>query len=212
MLTFIFLAMVHHKLTGLYVITSPSRYRDEVKFAAEAVEAGARIIQLREKDEERALRIGETLRAITKEQGALLIVNDFPEVAKALGADGVHLGQEDMPLREARGIMGKDKLIGKSTHSLEQALEAEKEGTDYVGIGPIYATKTKDYEPIGPGVLYELRQKLSIPFVAIGGINEKNINEVMEAGAGCVAMVSPLAEAEDVRERVKFFIRKTGGE
>lgn len=210
MLTFIFLAMQPLKaITGLYVITGPSKL-NEVEFAMEALEAGAGIIQLREKDKGRALEIGEKLRAATKEKGALLIINDWADVAKTIDADGVHLGQEDMPIREARRLLG-NKLIGISTHSVNQALEAERKGADYVGIGPIYATKTKDYAPIGPRVIGELMGKLSIPLVAIGGINENNVDEVLKAGARNIAMVSALTEAEDLRERVKFFIEKIGG-
>jgi thiamine-phosphate pyrophosphorylase len=210
MLTFIFLAMQPLKaIIGLYVITGPSKLND-VEFAMEAMEAGAGVIQLREKDKNRALRIGEKLRVITREKGALLIINDWADVAKTIDADGVHLGQEDMPIMEARKLLG-NKLIGISTHSVNQALEAERMGADYVGIGPIYATKTKDYEPIGPRVIEELRGKLSIPLVAIGGINESNIDEVLKAGARNIAMVSALVEAEDLKEKVKFFIEKIGG-
>jgi thiamine-phosphate pyrophosphorylase len=196
-------------IIGLYVITGPSKLND-VEFAMEAMEAGAGVIQLREKDKNRALRIGEKLRVITREKGALLIINDWADVAKTIDADGVHLGQEDMPIMEARKLLG-NKLIGISTHSVNQALEAERMGADYVGIGPIYATKTKDYEPIGPRVIEELRGKLSIPLVAIGGINESNIDEVLKAGARNIAMVSALVEAEDLKEKVKFFIEKIGG-
>lgn len=195
---------------GLYVITAQSKKRSVVEFALEVIEAGAGVIQLREKDKNRALLIGEKLRVITREKGVLLIINDWADVAKTIDADGVHLGQEDMPIREARKLLGRDKIIGRSTHSLEQALEAEKEGADYVGIGPIYASKTKDYEPIGPGIIGELRGKLNIPFVAIGGIDEGNIDEILKAGTRNIAMVSALIEADDLKERVKFFIRKIG--
>ncbi|MDP6459502.1 MAG: thiamine phosphate synthase, partial [Candidatus Hydrothermarchaeota archaeon] len=130
---------------------------------------------------------------------------------KTIDADGVHLGQEDMSVREAMRLLGSDKLIGISTHNVNQALNAEIMGADYVGIGPIYATKTKDYGPIGPKVIEELRGKLSIPFVAIGGINENNIDEVLEAGTRNIAMISALTEAEDLKEKVKFFIKKIRG-
>jgi thiamine-phosphate pyrophosphorylase len=195
---------------GLYVIT-PSGKRDVVEFVQEAIEAGARVVQLREKDKNKAYELGRRLRAITREKGVLLIINDWVDVARSIDADGVHLGQEDTPISEARRLLGKGKLIGKSTHSLEEALEAEREGADYVGIGPIYASKTKDYEPIGPEVIRELRDRLNIPFVAIGGINEGNIDEVLEAGARNIAMVSALSETEDLKERVKFFIQKIEG-
>jgi thiamine-phosphate pyrophosphorylase len=198
------------KFTGLYVIIDPGKL-NAVEFARGAMEGGARIIQLREKDKGRALEIGKKLRVITREKGVLLIINDWADVAKTIDADGVHLGQEDMPIREARRLLSSDKIIGISTHNVNQALEAEMMGANYVGIGPIYATKTKDYGPIGPKVIEELRGKLSIPFVAIGGINENNIDEVLEAGTRNIAMISALTEAEDLKEKVKFFIKKIRG-
>jgi thiamine-phosphate pyrophosphorylase len=195
---------------GLYVITPQGDERVE-EFVQEVLEAGARVVQLREKDKARAKRLGKQLKTVTDKKGALLIINDWVDVAKNIGADGVHLGQEDAPVREARAALGVDKLIGKSTHSLKEALEAEKEGADYVGIGPIYPTKSKDCKAIGPGVIKELKKKLTIPFVAIGGINEENIDEVLQAGAANVALISALTEAPNLGETVKFFIKKTGG-
>lgn len=194
---------------GLYVITPEWDERVE-EFVHEVLAAGAKVVQLREKKKTRALELGKRLITATREKGALLIINDWVDVAKEIDADGVHLGQEDTPIKEARAILGRGKLIGKSTHSLEQALAAEREGADYVGIGPIYPTKTKDYMAIGLDVIRDLREKLRIPFVAIGGINRENIDEVIRAGAGNVAMVSALAEAPDLKETVKFFIKKTG--
>ncbi len=195
---------------GLYVITPEGDERVE-EFVQEVLEAGARVVQLREKKKTRALEVGKRLIKATREKNALLIINDWVDVAEKIGADGVHLGQEDTPIKEARAVLGEDRLIGKSTHSLEEALEAEKEGADYVGIGPIYPTRTKDYKAIGPEVIRELRRKLRIPFVAIGGINRENVDEVIRAGATSVAMVSALAEASNLKETVKFFIKKTGG-
>jgi thiamine-phosphate pyrophosphorylase len=195
---------------GLYVITPEGDERVE-EFVHEVLEAGARVVQLREKNRDRALQLGKRLRGAVREKGALLIINDWVDVARDIDADGVHLGQEDAPVREARAVLGGGKLIGKSTHSVRQALQAEREGADYVGIGPIYPTKTKDYPAIGPQVIGELKRRLKIPFVAIGGINRENIDEVLEAGATNVAMISALAEARDLRETVKFFINKIGG-
>ncbi len=196
---------------GLYVITPEGDERVE-EFVREVLDAGARVVQLREKNKARALRVGKELINAARERGAMLIINDWIDVAKEINADGVHLGQEDTPVREARVALGRDTLIGKSTHSLQQAIEAEREGADYVGIGPIYPTKTKDYEAIGPQVIEELKDRLKIPFVAIGGINRKNIDEVLRAGATNVAMVSALTEARNLRETVKFFINKIGGQ
>lgn len=195
---------------GLYVITPEGDDKVE-DFVRDVLDAGVRVVQLREKDKDRARKIGRRIRSMVKKKGALLIINDWVDVAKEIDADGVHLGQGDTPIREARVILGDDKIIGKSTHSLKEALEAQREGADYVGIGPIYPTSTKDYKPIGVDVIKQLKGKLKIPFVAIGGINKDNIDEVVQAGATNVAMISALTEAADLKETVKYFIMKTGG-
>jgi thiamine-phosphate pyrophosphorylase len=126
-------------------------------------------------------------------------VNDRVDVAQAVGADGAHLGQEDLPLADARAILGPDKLIGISAHNLKQALEADAGGADYIGFGPIFPTSTKEHpDPIvGLTGLREVRAKVRLPIVAIGGITTKNVSEVVAAGADCCAVISAVLAAPD---------------
>lgn len=140
-----------------------------------------------------------TLCPLVQSGGGAFIVNDRCDVALAVGADGVHLGQEDLPLADARAMLGGQKLIGISTHNLAQALEAEAGGADYIGYGPIFATMTKEKPDPVVGVvgLGEVRARLRIPIVAIGGITPRNVTEVMAAGADAVAAVSAILAAAD---------------
>lgn len=141
---------------------------------------------------------------LTRAAGALLIVNDRADIALASQADGVHLGQEDLPAKVARKLMG-DKIIGVSTHNPAQAEEAERAGADYIGFGPVFATGTKEtgYSPRGLAMLQEVRRAVKIPIVAIGGVTEKNAAQVWQAGADAAAIVSDLMAADDVAEKVR---------
>ncbi|GBE03401.1 thiamine-phosphate synthase [bacterium BMS3Abin09] len=131
------------------------------------------------------------MRALTAKQRAALIINDHIDIALAVDADGVHLGQEDMPLIEARRIMGRKKIIGISTHTLGQAQKAEAEGADYIGFGPVFHTNTKDAgKPKGLKALQKVRAHIKIPIVAIGGITSSNIREVLMSGADAAAIAS----------------------
>lgn len=149
--------------------------------------------------------LAREIRRLSRTASSLFIVNDRVDIALAAQADGVHLGQEDLPLDIARKLMGKEKIIGISTHDLAQAQEAERGGADYIGFGPIFGTSTKEtgYSPRGPAMLKEIRQAVKIPIVAIGGINENNVVQVWEAGADTAAIISDLMGAEDVAEKVK---------
>lgn len=192
----------------LYVIidSKSANGRDPVAVASEAVEGGADVIQLREKDipAREIMALGRAIRKAIAGTGALFIINDRPDIAAASGADGVHLGQDDLPPEEARAILGKGKIIGISTHSLEQALAAEKAGADYVGVGPVFATPTKpDYVPVGTGLVREVSKTIKIPFVAIGGIDAGNIGQVLDAGARRIAVVRAVCGAGDVRNAAK---------
>ncbi len=125
-----------------------------------------------------------TIKRLILRNKALFIINDYVDIAYIVDADGVHLGQDDMPLREARKILGKDKIIGISTHTLKQAIDAEDDGADYIGYGPIFYTNTKDAgRPTGISSLRRIRKHVSIPIVAIGGITIDNVREVLGAGA-----------------------------
>ena len=136
-------------------------------------------------------REAEAVARLARSQGALFIVNDYVDIAIAAGADGVHLGQEDMPVEVARRIMGKRKIIGVSTHNLIQAKRAQEQGADYIGFGPIFRTQTKDAgHPKGIRYLRKIKRHIHIPIVAIGGITCGNANSVIYAGADAVAVIS----------------------
>lgn len=148
---------------------------------------------------------------LVQQGGGTFIVNDRCDVAVAVGADGVHLGQDDMPLADARGIVGPGTLIGISTHNLDQAIAAERGGADYIGFGPVFPTATKAHPDPVVGVegLREVRGRVRIPIVAIGGINAANVHDVVAAGAGCCAVVSAVLAAPDpstaIAEMMKAF-------
>ncbi len=153
--------------------------------------------------------MAETLRLLVQKGGGTFIVNDRVDVAQAVGADGVHLGQEDLPLADARKILGSDKLIGISTHNLTQALEAEAGGAGYIGFGPIFPTTTKEHPHpvVGVAGLRAVRAKVRIPIVAIGGINAKNVREVVAAGADCCAVISAVLASPDPQAAIADLVK-----
>lgn len=168
---------------------------------------GAGIIQLRAKHmaANEFFKLAREARQLSRAAGCLFIVNDRVDIALAAEADGVHLGQADLPLDVARKVMGRARIIGISTHDLAQAQAAERGGADYIGFGPIFGTATKDtgYSARGLAMLREIRQAVKIPIVAIGGITESNVVQVWEAGADAAAMISDLMRAEDVAAKVR---------
>ncbi len=174
------------------------------------LDAGIKWIQYREKDLTRKeiYYTAERLRRITEDYEAVFIVNDHADIACAVDADGVHIGQDDLPIKEARRIM-KDKIIGVSTHDLQQAIEAEVEGADYIGFGPIFATSTKENadSPRGLELLRMVSSQVKIPVVAIGGINIENIEDVLKHGASAVAVVSGILKSEDIYRTAGEFVR-----
>ena len=193
---------------GLYIIsdTTLSRGRTHAEVAIAAIRGGARIIQLREKalSFEEACPIAREVRRIAADAGVTFIVNDSAELALAVDADGVHIGQGDMPLAEARRLLGDGRIIGVSTHGIEEALKAEDEGADYIGFGPMFKTATKDSaEPKGCEGLMLIRDKVGIPIVAIGGINAANAARVMDSGADAVAVISAVVGADDIEEAAR---------
>lgn len=162
--------------------------------------AGVRLFQYRNKSGSRdeIYHVSLELAGMAKRSGGVFIVNDHADIAKAVDADGVHLGQDDLPLAYGRKVMGRDKFIGISTHSVEQGREAEAGGADYVGFGPLFPTTTKDAGPHqGAERLRLLRKSLNIPVLAIGGIRPENIAEAMQAGADGVAVISAVLSAPD---------------
>ncbi len=189
---------------SLYVITDAklSRGRSHLEVLRAAIAGGATVVQYREKEGTTRQMIEEAraLRELTRQAGIPFIVNDRVDIALAVDADGVHVGQDDMPAPVARRLLGPGKTVGVSVDNLEQALQAEQDGADYVGAGPIFATLTKPdaAPPIGPEGLAEICRRVSIPVVAIGGINEENAAAVIAAGAAGVAVVSAVVAAPDV--------------
>lgn len=185
----------------------------EVSVADQAtmvLEAGVTTVQYREKGRSRdhLYREAERLRLITKRYGARLIVNDHADIALAVDADGVHLGQDDLPLAEARRIMGR-KIIGISTHDEAQAIDAEQGEADYIGFGPIFGTVTKDAgSPRGVKMLAGVRACVNVPIVAIGGITFENVAWVFDSGADAVAVASAILRSEDIYASAKRFVEK----
>ncbi len=171
--------------------------------------AGVRCIQYREKDKARRdiYREALMLRKLTDKFGAAFIVNDYTDIALAVDADGVHLGQSDLPLKEARRILGKRKIIGISTHSIEEAIAAEAGGADYIGFGPIFHTETKDAgKPKGLRALKEIKKLIKIPVVAIGGIKAENLESVIDSGAEAVAVSSGILSG-DIYDNIDLFLK-----
>ena len=164
------------------------------------IEGGVEILQLRAKNKtaDEIREIAQALHSVTSRRQVPLIINDDPDVAGAIGAEGVHVGQDDMPVQEARRIAGRPVVVGKSTHNVEQAIAAEREGADYIGFGPLFATPTKpDYRPIGLNDIERLYEQVKIPVFCIGGIKLDNLAEVIAAGARGVVIVSGLLQASD---------------
>lgn len=194
--------MTRFLAAGLYVVTSASfsAGRNTLDVVADALAGGVRLFQLREKD----LPIGELValgsetRLLTDEAGAILLINDRVDVALAVGADGVHLGQDDFPIDQARKL-GPDLVIGASTHNVGEAIRAQDEGASYVNIGPVFPTKTKQNagEFIGMDGVREISKHLRIPFTVMGGIKEDHIPGLLEAGARTIAVVTAVTAADD---------------
>jgi thiamine-phosphate pyrophosphorylase len=174
---------------------------DLVRVAEQMVEGGVDLIQLRGKGKslEELVRHAAKLHEFTARSATPLIVNDHAEIPKRIPVEGVHVGQDDDSIELARRKAGRSVLIGKSTHSLEQALAAQREGADYIGFGPIFATPTKpDYAPIGLADIRRVHAEVSLPIFCIGGINIDNLQSVIDAGAKRVVMVSALLKAHSI--------------
>src|SRR3990170_7095741 len=192
------------KLRGLYVIIDPevAGGRDELQIARDALAGGARLIQLRDKTREKGgqLATAKLLRGVCREQRALFFVNDHLDLALAAEADGVHLGQKDLPVDVVRRLAPSQMLIGCSTNDAEEARRAEADGADYVSVGRLYPTGSKsDTRPATIDTLRAVKTAVSLPVCAIGGIDESNIDEVIAAGADMIAVIAAVTTATDVR-------------
>jgi thiamine-phosphate pyrophosphorylase len=195
---------------GIYAITAEkfSQGRSNIQVVKEMIRGGVTVIQYREKHTDKTIReIFEEckqIRDITREHDVLFIVNDFVDIAMLVDADGVHVGQDDLPVDQVRTLVG-DKIIGLSTHSPEQAQKALEIGADYIGVGPIFETHTKDNvcDPVGMGYLEHVIAQVPIPFVAIGGIKEHNILDICQRGAKTICLVTDIVGADDIAAKVK---------
>lgn len=195
----------------LYVITESiiSKSRDNEFIVKEAIKGGAGIIQLREKewDKDQIKEEAVKLLRICRENNVLFIVNDYIDIALEIGADGVHLGQGDMSIEEAREICGDELIIGLSTHSVEQAIDADQEDVDYITIGPIYKTRAKDYT-VGVEIIKPVVDNVLKPVIAIGGINKDNVDEVLDQGVKSVAVISAVVAADNVKKAASELVEK----
>lgn len=205
---------VSHTLSGLYVILDPSVRPDRslLDVVRVAATAGVKLFQYRNKAASMKTAYAEALplRELAHELGALFVVNDRCDLALAVDADGVHLGQGDLPLNLARQVMGPDKLIGISTHKAEQVLAATADGPDYLGFGPIFTPGSKlDHDPVvGLQGLRTIRTLTALPIFAIGGITADRAEEVIRAGADGVAVISAILKAPDISQAVTDFVSR----
>ena len=194
--------------TDLYALTDDnlSLGRPVLEVAQALLDSGIKILQYREKDKKAGKMLEEclALRRMTRAAGACFIVNDHVDIAILCDADGVHVGQDDLPLPAVRRLVGPDMIVGLSTHTPEQAKEALAAGADYIGVGPIYPTQTKKdvCAPVTLEYLDWVVANIDLPFVAIGGIKRHNIGEVMRHGARCCALGSERVGAPDIPARV----------
>jgi thiamine-phosphate pyrophosphorylase len=207
----------------LYALTPPrlidsaldlDKVIESIALRKESIDQGVDIIQLRLKEgiDRQILDLGRQIRRLTAQAGVLFIVNDRLDFAQILDADGLHLGQDDIPLAEARKILGPKKIIGVSTHTPAQAYEAEQEGADYLGYGPCYSTSTK--KDTAPGIRLEeitqLCQTLKIPFFIIGGLTLENLPPVIAAGANRIAICAGLYQSAKIRQTIRQIRRLLG--
>ena len=196
------------ELAGLYCLTASelSQGRDNLAVVEQMVAAGARIVQYREKNKSQVEMYREcmAIRELTRGTGAAFFVNDDIALAIAVCADGIHVGQDDLPVPVVRQIVGNSMLIGLSTHSPQQAQAAVSLGADYIGVGPVYQTLTKKDvgEPVGLSYVNFVAQNVKLAFVAIGGITTANVGDVVGHGADCVAMISDVVSAPHIGEKV----------
>lgn len=204
------------RLRGLYVIidTEALRGRDHVESTAQVIKAGAQVIQLRDKEHKKAKLIGiaQKMGQLCREKGVLFIVNDYLDVALAADADGLHLGEEDLPAAVARGLLPQDKILGCSARTVEKAGAAIAEGADHLGVGGMFPTTSKEgNEVIGTAGLRAIREATDVPLVAIGGINKKNMSSVLEAGADAVAVISAVLGAGDIEAATRELLKVIEG-
>ena len=197
-------------ISGLYFITDSKLTRKTViEDVKAAIDADVKVIQYREKEKSTKEMFLEAKEIKKLCANVLFIINDGIDICLSADADGVHLGQDDMPFLEARKILG-DKIIGVTVHNVNEAIEAEEIGADYIGVSPIFETSTKkDAGPAaGLKLIKDVKNKVSLPIIAIGGINLENVDSVIKAGADSVAVISAIVTKDDVYTECKKFINK----
>ena len=208
------------RVYGLYVIVDPvvTGGRKAEEIAEEALQGGARIVQLRDKqrDKGESLPLAQTLNKMCATYSALFIVNDHADTALLVGAGGLHVGQEDLPVDQARRILKPHQLVGRSNNRVEEVLESVSQGADHIALGPIFPTTTKDVgRPLARvDTLRRVKEQVEVPVVAIGGINEKNVEEVVQAGADAICVSSAVGLAPEPRnaaQRIVEQMRQAGG-
>jgi thiamine-phosphate pyrophosphorylase len=202
------------RLYGILDLSYVAR-RDAKAMAERMIEGGVQVLQLRAKalGTGEIIELGTELAPLCRDAAVPFIINDYPHVAAMIGADGVHVGQEDAGVAGARQATDRPILVGKSTHSLDQAVEAAAEEPDYIGFGPLFATPTKpDYDPIGLDAIAAVHERVGIPIFCIGGIKRENLREVIAAGARRVVIVSGILGAEDVVEMCRSCREALGAE
>lgn len=200
-------------IAPLYAILDPEQVRagDNVRALVELLRGGIQWLQLRVKSLPPCefFELARRARLETRARGCTLIINDRLDIALAADADGVHLGQDDLPLAAARKLL-RHKIIGISTHDVRQAREAEANGADYIGFGPLFgsATKQTGYAARGLEMLREVRAQVRLPIAAIGGITEENVDQAWEAGADAAAIISDILRADDIPGKVRAILRR----
>lgn len=199
------------KKVRLYLITDSrlSRGRSEVEVVKRALSGGVDMVQYREKElpDEEFKQTATELLKVTKRKDIPLVINDRVEIAAEIDADGVHVGQEDLDCEKAREMFGGDKIIGVSASNVEQATKAIEAGADYLGLGPIYQTDTKEIDyPRGINLIKEVRAQSPIPIFVIGGINLENVGAVISAGASGVAVISAIVSADQIASTCRQFV------
>jgi thiamine-phosphate pyrophosphorylase len=197
-------------MKGYYFITDSKLSRaGNLSDVRQAVACGVEVVQYRNKNRETRQMYEEAvrLREICRDSDSIFLINDRVDIALAAEADGVHLGQSDMPCLAARKLLGQERIIGVTVHSLAEALQAESMGADYLGVSPIFQTATKldAGKPAGIRLIEELRSQVEIPLIAIGGINHSNASEVVRAGADGLCAISCVVAKENVRDEIKKF-------
>lgn len=198
---------------GIYGITGDnfSHGRSNYFCVEEMIKGGIKIIQYRAKTKDTREKVKEAreIRELCRKNGVVFIVNDNVDIALLVDADGVHIGQEDMHPDDVRKLIGNDKIIGLSTHSEEQGMEAYKNpNIDYIGVGPIFPTTTKDTAPVGVGYLEYAVKNLDLPFVAIGGIKAHNIDSIIAKGAQRICLVSEIVGADSISDMARSLQEK----